>query len=282
MEVELLISNDTHLGEGPVWDYRFGVLYWVDILKGNVQAFEYASGTNRVLPMGSFTGAVVPTTGSSLLVALQNQIALLDPATGKLETFCEPEPGRASHRFNDGKCDPLGQFWIGSTEVDHQNPTGALYRVSSDGSFEVILDQVHISNGLAWSPDSTRMYFIDSPTQKVKAFDFSEEKGVLSNESVALNLTEEKGVPDGMCIDTEGNLWVAFYGGGKVACFDPENGKCLDEIKVPAKNTTSCCFGGPELDELFITTAKRDDPQGGGLYRYKPGVSGPKVDLFRL
>jgi len=282
MEVELLVHNDTQLGEGPVWDHRQNTLFWVDILKGHLQAYDYRAGTNKVFPMGEFTGTVVPTTGGKLLVALKNRIATFELNSKQLRTFCVPEQGRELHRFNDGKCDSKGRFWIGSTEIEHQNPTGILYCVFSDGFHKPVLQDVHISYGLAWSPDQSTLYFIDSPTKAVSAFDFNLESAELSNRREVLNLDQETGVPDGMCIDSAGHLWIAFYGGGQVACFDPDSGKCLRQIKVPARNTTSCCFGGKDMDELFITTAKRDDPQGGGLYRCRPGSTGPQADLFRL
>lgn len=282
MEVELLVHNNTQLGEGPVWDHRSGTLYWVDIIKGHIQVFNYGSGTNQVYPMNEFTGAVVPTTGEHLLVALKNRVATFNPSSLLLETFCEPESGMHNNRFNDGKCDAAGRFWIGSTEIDHQQPTGTLYCVQKDGSYHPVLKGLHISNGMAWSADHTVLYFIDSPTRKVQAFDFDFDSAQVAFNRDILLLNNETGVPDGMCIDNNGNLWIAFYGGGRVVCFSPSTGEKLEEIEVPAINTTSCCFGGPEMNELFITTAQRDDPQGGGLYKCSPGVSGPTADFFKI
>ena len=282
MEAELILKNDTHLGEGPVWDHRNNTLYWVDILKGYVQAYDYQLGSNRIYKMGEFTGAVVPTTDGSLIVALQNKIVLLDPLNGQTKPFCEPEPEFTSNRFNDGKCDPKGRFWIGSTQIDHQDPTGVLYCVNQDSSFIPKLHGLLISNGLAWSPDGTTMYFIDSPTKKVQAFHFDQESSNIQYQRDVLVLDNEQGVPDGMSIDSEGQLWIAFYGGGKVGCYHPMTGKLLDKVSVPAKNTTSCCFGGPDLGTLFITTAKRDDPNGGGLYSCRPGVLGLQANFFDI
>ncbi len=268
------------MGEGPAWDHRNNTLYWVDIQRGHLQAYDYASGENSIYPMGEFVGAAVPTTDGRLIVALQNRLGIFDVETRQLDIVCTPEPGQISNRFNDGKCDPAGRFWIGSTQINHQDPTGKLYCVAPSFAFSSKLDDLLISNGLAWSLDHKTMYFIDSPTHKVGEFDYDETSGEIEFRRNALSFDQRQGTPDGMCIDSEGMLWIAFYGGGKVACYDPGSGRCLKEIPVPARNTTSCCFGGPDLDVLFITTAKRDDPQGGGLYCCSPGVGGLPTNFF--
>lgn len=280
MQVKLLVHNDTHLGEGPVWDHRSNILYWVDIEKGNLQAYDYQTGKNKVYQLGEFVGAAVPADNGMLVVALQNSIGIFDPASGELEILCEPEPGILTNRFNDGKCDPAGRFWIGSTQIDHQQPTGVLYSVEPSASFTPKLDNLLISNGMAWSLDQSTMYFIDSPTYKVQEFDYHVETSEIRYRKDTLTFNPQQGIPDGMCIDSEGNLWIAFYGAGRVACYHPESGKQLLEIKVPARNSTSCCFGGPDMNVLFITSAKRDDPQGGGLYCCQPGVKGPFADFY--
>ncbi len=281
MDVELLVSNDTILGEGPVWDHRNRILYWVDITRGHLQAYDYLTGGNQIHEMGQYVGAAVPTVdGKRLVVALQNSIVLFDPTTGNQEMLCEPEPGNMVNRFNDGKCDPAGRFWIGSTQINHKDPTGVLYCVDPPNQYRSKLDNLLISNGMAWSLDQKSMYFIDSPTLRVQEFDYDLHTGNIGYRKDALVFEQEDGVPDGMCIDATGNLWIAFYGKGKVACYDPRTGTKQHQVSVPAKNTTSCCFGGPDLDVLFITSAKRDDPNGGGLYFCRPGVSGLPADFF--
>ena len=279
MKVELIVDNHSSLGEGPVWDHRTNTLYWVDIERCLLYAYDYAGGHNRSFQMGEYTGAAVPTTSGRLVVALQNRIIWYDPRTSQSEALCEPEPGLRSNRFNDGKCDPKGRFWIGSTQVDHKDPSGVLYCVDQKGTFTPKLEGLLVSNGLAWSADGTSLYFIDSPRHTVQQFDFDLDSGNIEFRGEALTFGEDR-IPDGMAIDNNGNLWIAFYGAGTVACFDVSSKKELISIPVPAKNTTSCCFGGPDMDELFITTAKRDDPQGGGLYLCKPGVTGPRANFF--
>ena len=281
MEVELLVHNQTQLGEGPVWDHRTSTLYWVDIERGHLQAYNYQTNTNQIYPMDEFVGAVVPTTDGRLIVGLKSRVVLFDTNSLSTQLVCEPEPGYHNNRFNDGKCDPVGRFWIGSTQVDHKDPTGVLYAVENDGTFSAKLNDLMISNGMAWSPDNRIMYFIDSPTLAVQSYHYDPSSGNIQPGRQVVSFQEGKGVPDGMSIDDQGNLWIAFYGAGKVGCYDPTSGKEVASIHVPAKNTTSCCFGGPGMDELFITTAKRDDPEGGGLYRCKPGVSGPRAQFFK-
>ena len=233
MEAVLVLNNDTQLGEGPVWDFRTDTLYWVDILNGWLQAYDYHSGKNRVFEMGEYIGAVVPSANHRLLVALQNKVVWFDPTNGQLETFCEPELGFKSNRFNDGKCDPMGRFWIGSTQVDHQDPTGVLYCVNTDGGFVPKLDNLLISNGMAWSSDGTTLYFIDSPTRKVQAFEFDLVTGGIQFLEDTLVFSADQGVPDGMCIDSQGNLWIAFYGGGKVVCYEPSTGQEIGNRRSP-------------------------------------------------
>lgn len=281
MEVELLVHNQTQLGEGPVWDHRTSILYWVDIEQGHIQAYDHQSRINQVYPMGEFVGAAVPTIDGRLIVGLKSKVIIFDPSTGAQELVCEPEPGEHSNRFNDGKCDRRGRFWIGSTQVDHKDPTGALYAIGSGGTFSPKLKHLTISNGMAWSADDRIMYFIDSPTMAVQRFHYQSLTGEIEPLDEVVRFTSDAGVPDGMTIDNQGNLWIAFYGAGRVGCYHPTSGQQLISISVPAKNTTSCCFGGPAMDELFITTARRDDPEGGGLYRCKPGVSGPRAQFFK-
>jgi sugar lactone lactonase YvrE len=229
--------------------------------------------------MGEYVGAAVPAEDGRLIVALQNRVELFDPSTGESEILCEPEDGRKNNRFNDGKCDPAGRFWVGSTQIDHRDPTGVLYCIESS-AYEPKLRDLTISNGMAWSPDHTTMYFIDSPTHRVQEFDYDLDKAAIRYRRDTLQFNPRYGVPDGICIDSEGMLWIAFYGGGRVGRYDPTGGNLIHEIKLPVKNTTSCCFGGPDMNVLFITSARRDDPLGGGLYGCRPGVSGPLADFF--
>jgi sugar lactone lactonase YvrE len=184
----------------------------------------------------------------------RNCFAKLDPVTTKTNTLASiTEP--ANNRFNDGKCDPTGRFLAGTMDMDGEVPSGALYSFDSR-QVTRLLDGICISNGLAWSPDHKTFYYIDTPTREVKAFDYDLSTGQIANPRVVITVPESLGWPDGMTSDTEGNLWIAMWGGAKITRWNPQTGKLLEQIPLPAKNVTSCAFGGTNLNELYITSAR--------------------------
>jgi sugar lactone lactonase YvrE len=216
------------------------------------------------------------------VLALQQGFYHLDLETEKLTPLVDPESHLPDNRFNDGKCDSRGRFWAGTTRLKHDEPAGFLYMLDADLNVHRRLDDVWISNGLAWSQDDRTMYFIDSPTGEVIAFDFDVAAGEIGNERLVIEIPEGGGSPDGMTIDEEGMLWIALWDGWRVIRVNPESGAIIDEVKMPVARPTSCVFGGPNLDELYITTASTrlpaeeldKQPQAGGLFRCKPGVKG--------
>lgn len=287
MKAELILDAKATVGEGPVWDYRKGILYWVDILQGNLHVYDPQSGSNTTHEMGQYIGAAVPREEGGLVMALHHGFAFYNDATQTLEMIRNPEANKPENRFNDGKCDPAGRFWAGTMEIEErQNPTGSLYCLNHDLSVEKKLSNLYISNGMAWSSDRTKMYFIDTLTYKVQCFAYELATGEIQYERDVAKIDPEKmGAPDGMTIDAEDNLWVAMYDGGKICCFDPVSGKLLEQIEVPARKSSSCAFGGENLDTLYITSIARDtdeetDPYAGGLFAVKPGVKGVRVDFF--
>jgi sugar lactone lactonase YvrE len=196
-----------------------------------------------------------------------------------LLTTLEDEP--ANNRFNDGKCDPLGRFLAGTMDMNEKDPSGSLY--SFDGKSVVkLFDNVTISNGLAWSPDYKTIYYIDTPSREVKAFDYDLETGGIANMRVVVNIPETFGWPDGMTSDTQGNLWVAMWGGAQVTKWNPNTGELLEQIPVPAKNVSSCVFGGKNRNELYLTSARigvdeetlKQYPLTGGVFRVETEVEG--------
>jgi len=186
-------------------------------------------------------------------------------------------------RMNEGGCDPDGRFYCGSMAYDQRLGAGALYRLDPDGSVRVVLENVTISNGLEWSPDGSRAYYNDTPTQRIDVFDYDNESGLTGRRPFA-EVPAESGGPDGLTVDEEGGVWVALYGGGAVRRYTPEG--MLDEvIEVPVKQVTACTFGGSDLDQLFITTSREDlkpgeDPLAGSLFRAAVGVAGLPVREF--
>jgi sugar lactone lactonase YvrE len=272
----------TRLGEGPVWDHRSRQLWWVDILNGRIHAFDPARRQDRTYEIGQFVGALALRQEGGLLLALQSGFAFYDPATEQLTPIADPEVDRPGNRFNDGKCDPAGRFWAGTMDHAEQAASGSLYCLDPDGmTVSRHLEDIRISNGLAWTKAGDRLYYIDSPTHKVQAFHYDINSGAIEYDRDVLTFDPGYGYPDGMCIDEEDQLWIAFWDGAKVRRFDPDRGRQTWQIDVPARRPTSCCFGGNNLETLFITSAaKEGDPLGGGLFAVKPGLRGVETALF--
>lgn len=276
-QAELVLDARAILGEGPSWDERKQVLYWVDVIGRKVHVYDPASNTDRVISTGQYVGSVVPCEDGGLLAAMQNGIYRLDPDSGRLDFVADPEEHLPGNRFNDGKCDAAGRFWAGTMDMSEQRFTGALYCLDRDGTVRKVLDSVGISNGMAWSRDNRTMYYIDTMRRSVAAFDFDIATASLANRRTVIDFTNERGVPDGMTIDEEGMLWIAHWDGYQVSRWDPRTGRKLDSIPLPVARVTSCVFGGPNRDELYITTARHngivgeypDQPLAGGLFRVK-------------
>lgn len=252
MQVELLHAAQAALGEGPAWDARTHTLYWVDILGKRVHF--HRDGENGFFQLDDMPGCLAPCKDGNLLVAARASLLTLRPAAAKtafLASVSEP----ANNRFNDGKCDPAGRFLAGTMDMDEKAASGALY--SFDGAKVTrLLSNVRISNGLAWSPDYKTFYYIDTPTRAVRAFDYDLASGGIANPRVVIRVPEALGWPDGMTSDTDGCLWIAMWGGAQVTRWDAHTGGLLEQIPVPARNVTSCVFGGQHLDELYITSAR--------------------------
>lgn len=289
MRAELVVNAKADHGEGPVWDVRTGTLYWVDLTGKKLHATDAASGADQVLELGDLVCAVAPRATGGLVAALNKQIVMLNPETGATEPVAMLETDRPANRSNDGKCGPGGRFWVGTMSLDGSvKGAGGLYRVDPDGSVRRMLDGLTVANGMAWSSDGRTMYFIDTPTMEVWAFDFDADVGEIANRRAAVSVPEETGFPDGMTIDAEGMLWVAHWGGSRVCRWNPETGEKLAEIELPAQHVSSCVFGGPNLEVLYITTSRLGldeetlarQPLAGGLFCAKPGVQGTPTDTF--
>jgi sugar lactone lactonase YvrE len=279
LAAQLLHDGKAELAEGPVW--HDGALWWVDILAGTFNRFDTASGINSSRATGDFLGAAFPTTHGDWLLARRHQMVRMDWLTGRMETLATLDGAQGRLRFNDGKCDPSGRLLLGTMHRDGATGAGALYQFSG-GGLNRVLDGVTVSNGMDWSPDGARFYYADSPTGRVDVFDYDPETGTMDNRRVLITVPSDKGVPDGLCCDQSGNIWLALWDGGGVECFDGSSGASLERIELPVKKVTSCCFGGSRRDQLFITTAwegndraRRDaEPLAGGIFVVQPGVCG--------
>jgi sugar lactone lactonase YvrE len=259
MTLRVAVRRASDLGEGSLWDAALGRLLWVDIVQHRVLLHDPATATNIELDAGGVVGTVVVARNGQLVVALEDRVASLDPASGGVAELARLGPARDGQRCNDGKCDPRGRLWVGTMG---EPGTAALYRIDADLTVSKHLDGVTISNGLVWNRAATRFYYIDTPTQRIDVFDYEVDSGQIANRRTVIEIPRESGAPDGMTIDDRDCLWVALWGGGRVVRIDPAAGRVIDEIAVPARNVTSCAFGGTELEQLFITTARTGtDPQ---------------------
>jgi sugar lactone lactonase YvrE len=268
--VEIAVRANAKLAEGPRWDAVARRLLWVDIEGRELHVLENLE--DRAIALEAMVGAATPTSSGAVLVALADRLALVDLADESVRTLVLLPHGPAL-RSNDGACDAAGRFWIGTMALAETPGAGALYRY--DGRLERVLDGVTLSNGIGWTRDDTRMYYIDSPVQRIDLFDFELASGRVDDRRPFVSIDESDGIPDGLTVDDEGGVWVALYGGSCVHRYD-ESGQLDAVLEVPAKNVTSCCFGGGDGRSLFVTTAAPD----GNVYVTQPGVTGPPAHLF--
>ena len=280
---ELEYEIPSELGEGAFWNYKTGKLWWVDIEKRTLNIYDPGNKKNRVIHVNQRIGTVVPDEQGNAMIALQSGIFQLDLASENMSLLCNPLQNKDSLRFNDGKCDPAGRLWVGSMHLKFVKGAASLYKIEKDGRYEEILRDVTISNGIIWSNDHRNLYYIDTPRRNVRAWDYEKETGKISNERIVVEIPDGMGGPDGMTIDNEGKLWIAHWGGNMVGRWDPDTGQLLGKVEVPAPNVTSCAFGGPDLDILYITTAGggRDEyPQAGSIFSVKTDSRGVKGSFF--
>jgi len=253
--LDILCKNINELGEGPTWDPKNKVLYWIDITKCKIHCYNPAEQSTQTWETESHIGSLALKESGGLVLALKDGFYDFDLKSGKssLITIADNDQNR---RFNDGKCDPSGRFWAGTMHYDEADPLGSLYCLDKNGTSKKAFDSVFCSNGLAWSNDKTQFYYIDSQLHRVDAFDYDDESGTLSNRRIAIELKDAKGFPDGCTIDVDGMLWIAFWEGGRIDRYNPKNAQLIETIKIPGvEKVTSCTFGGENLDELYITTA---------------------------
>ena len=280
MRAEQVTGPVAYHGEGPVWSERWGGLRWVDMLAGDVLSLAAGGAINR-RHVGSVAAALRPRRKGGAVIGVERGFALEDP-DGTLTHLGELWTDEQV-RMNEGGCDPDGRFYCGSMAYDQRPGAGALYRLDPDGSVHVVLENVTVSNGLDWSPDGSRAYYNDTATHRIDVFDYDGETG-LTGRRLFVDLSAESKRPDGLTVDEEGGVWVALFNSGAVRRYTPDG--VLDEvIEVPAKKVTACTFGGPVLDQIFITTSREnlepgEDPLAGSLFRAAVGVAGMPVREF--
>ena len=292
---ELFLRTETILGEGPIWDDRNNKIYWVDILGKQIYSADITSKSVEKVSTGEKVGCMALTEEDRIIAGLETGFYFIDMETGNREKIIDPEPLVPENRINDGKCDPNGRFWAGtSLEIldseykvnEEYIPKGALYCMSGDYKIEKKISNVTISNGIAWSMDNKTMYYIDTPTKRVDAFDYNLKTGDIKNVRTVVNIPDGMGAPDGMSIDEEGMLWICLWEGWCVTRWDPKTGLMVLKVEIPVSKVAACTFGGKDLDILFITTARSKNdkikqPDAGSIFCFEPGVSGAISHRFK-
>jgi sugar lactone lactonase YvrE len=284
------------LGESPFWHPGERALYWLDIPGHCLNRYQPDSQAHHQWPLPSEPGSIAPLLGGGLLIAMRDGLWRFDTASGERRRIAEPPYDPAKQRFNDGKADAHGRFWVGTID-DKREPKAALFCLDH-GTLERVADGITTSNGLAWSPDARTLYWADTPAHTVFAFDFERAGGAISNQRVFAqfprkapdqNLAAYGGRPDGAAVDTEGGYWVAMYEGARLLRLGPD-GAITREIALPVRCPTMPCFGGPDLQTLYITTARDKrpadelarEPLAGCVLQLRVDVPGLPANLARL
>lgn len=282
-KAELLADLASIHGECSWWDSVRNTLYWLDCMGGKFYSYNDLSGSINTLELPFFPMTFVPHVKGGFIFASRDSIILSDDSCSAFRTIARIRHASFDMRFNDGKCDPAGRFYVGSMGCLGQEDAGILYMLDSGGKIEPVVSGVAISNGIVWN--GAKMYYTDTIFGDVYAFDYDATTGKVSNKKTIFHTSV--GMPDGMCMDAAGNIWAALWGGYKAICFDPNTGKVLHEVELPVPFVSSVSFGGPELKTLFITTSRLDMPQeeiekyplSGGLFTVKTDIRG--AEMFR-
>lgn len=270
IRIQTVGSRISQWGEGPIW-WQDRLIY-VDIEGHALIELDPTTGAEKVYPMGERIGTVVPRACGGYLCAGDSGIYSFDPATGEKLLLADPEADkRPENRFNDGKCDPAGRFWAGTISTVKNIGEANLYCLYRNHDLELKVEEVTNSNGICWNAAADTMYYIDTPTKQVRAYDYDLATGDIEQARVVIDTLAAgyHSSPDGMTIDAEDKIWVAFCHGGCVVRFDPASGEKLQQVDLPAVETTACTFGGPGLDRLFVTTGQqkgREEPEVGKVF----------------
>lgn len=294
VKVECVVKTSALIGEGPVWEESEQMLLFVDIAGQKVHRWSPATNQIQSVETGDMVGFAVPRRSGGYVAGVGRSIVAVDWSTQTMTSLVEVDKDKLNNRLNDGKVDPIGRLLAGTMGKEEQpavvqKQQGSLFSVTSDLTVTKHLSQVDISNGLDWSLDQKTFYYIDSLALTVDAFDYDSNTGHIGNRRVVYRMEEGEGLPDGMTVDAEGRLWVACYNGGRVINIDPATGVRLQTVSLPVTKTTSCCFGGPDYSDLYVTSAsvgldqsdRRAQPLAGGIFRVTGlGVKGRPSNSF--
>ncbi|HYG42400.1 MAG TPA: SMP-30/gluconolactonase/LRE family protein [Bordetella sp.] len=280
-EVHVVVAGKNRLGEVPVWSPTRKLLFWIDVREPALYAHDPGSGSVRAYPLPEVVGSFCETRSGRLLLALKSGLFFLEPESGALQPWFDPEPQLPNNRLNDGKCDRQGRFWVGSMNDGDRIPSGTLYSVRGDGQATAHFSGITIPNSLAWSPDGRRMYFADTPTKRILVYDFDVDDGVAHSARTFLDMSGHAGRPDGATVDADGCLWSAEIHAGRVVRYTPD-GRQDYVVQLPVTGVTACAFGGSHFETLYITTAtqglteqaRNEQPLAGALFAVDVGIRG--------
>lgn len=277
--IKVVGNISSSLGEGPLWNKKNNKIYWIDILNGHLHSFDPQKNEQTTIELHQMIGSFSLSQNNKIIAALKEGIYWVDIQTGNKELIMQPEIQLPNNRFNDGKCDPAGRFWAGTMSLSEEKEAGSVYVIEKNKSTnelvsKKIISHTTISNGMAWNNDQNIFYFIDTPTFNIVAYDYDIATCEIKNKRVVVAIAPTEGYPDGMTIDAEGMLWVAHWDGWQVSRWNPNNGEKLMSIKLPVAKITSCTFGGPTLNDLYITSASvglseqalKEQPLAGALF----------------
>jgi sugar lactone lactonase YvrE len=281
-KAQTLVASECILGESPMWHARRKSCFWVDIDCCKIYEYNWLTKFTRSYDLNNKVSLVVAGKDNDLIVALQGGVFRFDLETEELLLITDLGENWLTNRCNDGISDNRGRLWVSAMGLQHENGAGSVYRIDKPALYQKCIREATIPNGMAFSLDHKRLYYIDSPARSVNSYLYNEESGSISFEKLLILIPERSGIPDGMTIDAEGKLWIALWGGYGVGRFDTESGMMIDFIDVPAPHVSSCAFAGKELDHMIITTAKSglgqkaliDFPESGNIFVAQPGITG--------
>lgn len=281
MEVNCIVKTPSILGECPLWHPIEEALYWVDIVKPAVHRWDPNTQEQKTWPMPSQIGCIALRAKGGLVATLETAFVAIEMPTGKITVLNDPLKGNDSVIFNDGHCDQQGRFWAGTKDLKEISPIATLYRLDPDASCHKMAEGFTVANGIAWSPDNTKLYICDSPERVIYQYDYSLKNGSIDNRRIFAKVPEEAGYPDGLAIDAEGYIWNAHWNGWRITRYAP-NGSIDTVIPMPVKRPTDCCFGGPNLTRLYVTSASyrlsakelQDNPLAGAVFAIETDIQG--------
>jgi len=281
IDIECVWPAEALLGEAPYWHAEEEAVYWVDIDGRKVFRYDPCSGRRHVVEQDHEVGCLVPRKGGGFIAGIDAGLAWINSDLMVADVFASPEKDNPRTRFNDGKCDRRGRFWVASADRNETEAIAALYVVDVSGEITKVMSDVIVGNGMGWSPDNRTMYFTETGRGTIHAFDYDIETGTIGNQQVFATVPEAKGYPDGLTVDADGFVWSAHWSGWRVTRYTPD-GLIDQEILLPVPCVTSLTFGGDSLDRLFITTARiglndqqlKEAPLSGGLFAVDVGIQG--------